>query len=606
MSSAKTLLIAVAALAAAAHLTTGEPASQTVTRTAKAPERLPLHFGLRNAAEEQFVRKFANEFSQTLAVVAANPDVSFSAGSFAAHVRSAYMQLDPSRRRTFRPGSLKLLPTTGATRPTALVRVDAQDVATLRAQPPGFSPAMRQEFRALINNRIDGFPSIVGSLTRSKSAGLIRQPKTWIEGGVFGEANAGGKQEITLNQPQVLGFKWRSEEIGARAGYWELKQAATGQLRERVLATGTTGMDMSKPGSQGFFEIDFAKYLPPKPPTLGAARYTVRIKPLPQQRREAQKVAPGGKIGPPSNAPKITPVGPPKEPDGVGPWSTYVVIHYGFSTTPPQTFHDVYRRVHLYLDSIYLVEDQYGPGAEEFSVDGFVQSYSPSGAGNQYRLGGFARLDPDGPRLHRYGGRVTFDLPSAGDFPRAYTVVLSILERDDGGMWGDWQQALWKVAREALSNEIELAMKERLTEIREKMVNDVNAETMKAAIEAFKAAMTDDYLAALLKMFAQFIISAIEGGLPDDYYGTEVITFVMPTNRADVVQNSVAFWVSHTGESPEVEGTHALTGQLLNDGQFRVKPKVVRFYGQPSYPEAGAFDGKVDVTMHWAFTNRGM
>lgn len=56
MSSAKTLLIAVASFAAAAHLTTGVPASQTVTRTAKTPARLPMHFGLRNAAEEQFVR----------------------------------------------------------------------------------------------------------------------------------------------------------------------------------------------------------------------------------------------------------------------------------------------------------------------------------------------------------------------------------------------------------------------------------------------------------------------------------------------------------------------------------------------------------------------
>ena len=542
MSSAKTLLIAVASFAAAAHLTTGEPASQTVTRTAKTPARLPMHFGLRNAAEEQFVRKFANEFSQTLAVVAANPDVSFPAGSFAAHVRSGYMQLEPSRRRAFRPGSLKLLPTTGATRPTALVRVDAQDVATLRVQPPGFNPAMRQEFRTLINNRIDGFPSIVGSLTRSKSAGLIRQPKTWIEGGVFGEADAGGKQEITLNQPQVLGFKWRSEEIGARAGYWELKQGATGQLRERVLATGTTGMDMSKPGSQGSFEIDFAKYLPPKPPTLGAAAYTVRIKPLAQQRPELQKVRPGGKIGP-STTPKIAPVGPPKEPDGVGPWSTYVVIHYGVSTTPPQTFHDVDRRVHFYLDSIYMVEDQQELGAEAFSVDGFIQWSSPSGAGNQYRLGGFAKLDMDGPRLHRYNGRVTFDLPSAGDFPRSYTVVLSILERDDGGMWGDWQQALWKIAREALSDEIELAMKERLSELRAKMASDGQAEeAMKAGIEALRESTTNDFYTAWLKMVVTIIIGAIEGGLPDDYYGTEVVTFVMPTNRADVIGNTFAFW----------------------------------------------------------------
>jgi len=160
--------------------------------------------------------------------------------------------------------------------------------------------------------------------------------KTWIAGGVFGEADAGQKEELTLNQPQVLGFRWRSSEPGAATGFWELRQQATGLVRERVLATGVAGDDPTKSGVQGFFQIDLAKYLPAKPPTTGSWTYHVRIKPLPVQRPALQK-APDRSMGKPPDAVTVNAIGA-KEPAGVGPWSAPVVIHYGASTTPPQTF----------------------------------------------------------------------------------------------------------------------------------------------------------------------------------------------------------------------------------------------------------------------------
>lgn len=149
--------------------------------------------------------------------------------------------------------------------------------------------------------------------------------KTRISGGVFGDVDAGRKEELTLNQPQVLGFHWRTEERGAATGFWELRQLSTGLVRERVLATGIADDDPTRSGIQGFFEIDFAKYLPPTPPTTGSWTYHVRIKPLPVQRPALQQ-SPDRSIGkvPKSVAANAT---GDKAPAGVGPWSTPVVIH---------------------------------------------------------------------------------------------------------------------------------------------------------------------------------------------------------------------------------------------------------------------------------------
>jgi hypothetical protein len=160
--------------------------------------------------------------------------------------------------------------------------------------------------------------------------------KTWIAGGVFGDADAGQKAELTLNQPQVLGFRWRSSEPGAATGFWELRQQATGLVGERVLATGIADDDPTKSGVQGFFKIDLVKYLPPKPPTTGSWTYHVRIKPLPVQRPALQK-APDRSMGKAADAVAVNAVGA-KDPAGVGPWSAPVVIHYSASTTPSQTF----------------------------------------------------------------------------------------------------------------------------------------------------------------------------------------------------------------------------------------------------------------------------
>ena len=606
--------IVAAWLAFTATVTSTQSAVKQVSRT---PQRAhAVRTGL-SAAEDQFVRKFANEFSQTLAVVATNPEATYPQGTLADRIRDEYMKMDPARRKALRPASLKLVPMTGAARPTAMGRVGAQDVSAVRAQAVGLSPALRTEFRTLIDKRLDGARAFLDPLTRSMARRAVRPARTWVEGGIFGEGDAGGKQEITLNEPVELGFRWGTEEAGAVAGYWELRSRATGLVDERVIATGITVDDTRKAGIQGFFEINFAKYLAPKPPVKGEWTYYVRVKPIPRQRPEAQK-APGGRgtIGPAPTGPQLKNAGPPKEPEGVGPWSGPVVIHYGASTAPPQRFDEHYRAVQFYLDKIDLVEDQSGSGDEEFWIAGFIQSGSPGGVGNQYKLGPHtATLNP--PAQVAFGQRVSFQLPPGGDFPRTYTVVLSIIEKDPVNLVDpskasealqDWLESVWKIARGMLSAEVDRAIRERLSDLQQQMAQDVAAEARAAALEALKEAATNDFYSAWLKMVITIIVGAIEGSLPHDYYGTEMITFVMPTNRVDFVQNQLAFWVLHRSSSPQLvlpPEAQSLTGQLQN-GLFRVQDKVVQFFGQPSYPSAGSFDGKVNITMHWVFSGRGL
>ncbi len=283
------VVVVAAWLAVATTVSSSQSAIKPVART---PQRAQLVRSGLSAAEDQFVRKLANEFTHTLAVVATNPETTYPPGTLADRVRAEYLKLDPARRKALRPASLKLVPMTGAARPTAMVRVGAQDVSAVRAV--GLSPALRTEFRTLIDKRLDGARAFLDPLTRPMVKRAVRPARTWVEGGIFGEVDAGGKQEITLNQPEQLGFRWRTEEPGAVAGYWELRSRATGLVGERVLATGVTIDDKSKAGIQGFFEINFAKYLPPKPPAKGEWIFYVRVKPIPQQRLEAQKVAPGG------------------------------------------------------------------------------------------------------------------------------------------------------------------------------------------------------------------------------------------------------------------------------------------------------------------------
>ena len=132
----------------------------------------------------------------------------------------------------------------------------------------------------------------------------------------------------------------------------------------------------------------------------------------------------------------------------------------------------------VYLDSIEMVLDQDGSGTEEFHVAGFVQeTFGPSSplSGEQQKFGPFyVAIDPNGPLRRGLAQTLPFYLspPGTPEWPRIFTVVISVLEEDDGGTVSDWQSNLWTVAQSAASGEIGQALRDLIEEEFKDYVSD--------------------------------------------------------------------------------------------------------------------------------------
>ena len=79
------------------------------------------------------------------------------------------------------------------------------------------------------------------------------------------------------------------------------------------------------------------------------------------------------------------------------------------------------------------------------------------------------------------------------------------------------------------------------------------------------------------------VISDIVSGMGDDFYGTEVFVFVLPTSITDFV--------------------NSLPGEPTAGG-FQLDTDHLTFRGHSSWPEATLFDGMVRVYFHWEFHDR--
>ena len=121
---------------------------------------------------------------------------------------------------------------------------------------------------------------------------------------------------------------------------------------------------------------------------------------------------------------------------------------------------EIYQTAWFVLESLEMVVDQDGSGTEEFHVAGFVQeTFGTSSAlsGEQKKFGPFyAPIDPNGPHTKGLALALPFYLspPGTPEWPRIFTVVISVLEEDDGGTINDWQSNLWTVAQAAASGDI--------------------------------------------------------------------------------------------------------------------------------------------------------
>jgi len=519
------------------------------------------------AEEEEFAKAFAGELNHALAVVAANPEASFPAGSLAARVRQVYQRLSARKRTAMRTRARDLLSRGVEERRRYFGdSADAGAEARHRRATPVLDSEMKEKLRKAVNARLDARREEITKLVEVMAAGeYVTVPRTWVEAGFFKkEVVSAGVGQMTLHEPQVVDFRWNTEEEGAEQGFWHLLRL--GGQSPVILASGVAG-----DAPHGIFSIDFRKYLPTKPPQTPTV-YHVRVLP-----RKKPPVVTGLQLG--------GGAGTEVAANAVGPWSKPVFIIHAKTDAPPQTFDfpEVYREARFYLDSLYMVEDQTGPGSEEFHLAGFVQESFATGSGKQVRFGPhYAVLDPDGPREKKFGHRATFHLnnPDQPEWPRSYAVVITIMEEDAGDEIADWQKELWKVADDILSSEIADMVSAYLEEYRDELIGKgISWAGQTVQVASMIASETSAAIGGTIAAAAAMVIAAVVAGMDDDYYGTQAAVLVLPTNLTDYVKG--------------------LAGQPRADGGFRLEGEKMRFYGYTSYPSAAAFDGICEVRIHW-------
>jgi hypothetical protein len=530
--------------------------------------------------EGEFIKAFANVLNHATAVIAANPEKSFPAGGIAERIREAYSGFRPDQRDAIQRRARARLSGSIEQRRRDFGPYADRGAEVWSHDEPRLDVEMRRQLKQAVWARLDTQRDEINEfLTVSVAAKPLggKKPaiRTWVEVGFFTGDVLGSWKKQTINYPIEIQLRWETKEIGAERGVWQLLRAGQSGQQELVLASGHAG---DAPG--GIFSIDLAKYLPSQPPAVPAS-YLIRVTPGTKPKTSSAK----GEIGVaiPGKA-----VGSPSDP---------VVITYSSFFTPPVTFQifDIYRRAEFHLESIHMVEDQVGPGSEEFHTAGFVQMSFPASstqAGAQQRFGPFyAVLDPSGPRTKDFGWEAYFYLnnPDTHDWPVAFTLVVSVLEEDDGGSLSGWQSSLWTVADQMVNSEIGQDIRDYLEKNFKEYIGDNLVQIVEAGgeIAEYLGALISSTMAGIVGMViaaVTLVLSDIISGMKDDYYGTEAFVFVLPTNITDLV--------------------HSLPGKITSDGGFELERETIELKGYSSWPDAAAFDGIVDITFHWKLTNR--
>ncbi len=461
-----------------------------------------------------------------------------------------------------------------------------------RVTPPGDAPsrATTSPRRAIPN-------------ARTQYDGIAQPSLTWVVTGLFQEADQSEWSEVTITEPYVMPFRWGTDYDAAEFGDWRLVRVS-GQHRWNAdpdahgtqIATGVAG-----PAPYGQFQIDLADYLPAERPEETIIYHFEVVA------RETSSDGPIQGDSPGSSSGNYKPVT-----SDVGPWSQPVVITY-LGTGTQFDFDEVYTRVELVLDGIVLIEDQYGPGQEEYYITGLVQElfkncadYDASDCafttpGEQYQFGAdvgsgfdcddggayFRCLNP--PSQASYGSeyyettRWSFNLTAA---PRQFLFAVSMVEEDGGGSLNDWAGGFDEFADmleygdilEMNQSELEDFLEDNATEIVGYAADAIQVAVTIAAEGA--AAATGIGIAVVAVVEA---VSQIVADMEDDYYGTQVGTLMLLNNSVDEI--------------------HQLPGHTQG-GSYIANQQSLRFYGARGASQAGSFDGIVEITFHWEFHDR--
>jgi hypothetical protein len=539
------------------------PRAAFVPATPKSPE------------EERFVRSFAHALVHATALAASDPETPLPSGSFAEQVRSAWARSRPAHHLRIRDRARARLAA-----PLEERRRDFGARADWTPETEGaLADELRGELKAAVRARLDSNRQAI--VERFSAYGIASSLANWsatktlLEAGYFTGDVVANWKEMTINSPPpTVQFMWSTQEPDAEHGVWQLFRVGPGKT-ETLLASGEAG---DAPGPR-VFTLDLSEFLPPTAPSVPAL-YHVRVSP--QTKMTMKPSANQGEVGA-----KV--LG-----HAVGPASDPVIITYSSISSPAPNWEvwQLYRVMTTGPTKIHMVEDQFGPGAEEFWIAGFVQEFLPKGSsqkGKQQKFGPrYVELDPDGPRWGEIAIPIDFWLsnPDSGDFPRAYAFVVSVLEEDDGGSFNDWHAELADLANQFLVGNVADDVEEYLQQEFQDFVSD-NWEqilTQAPAVAEDIVAMVSSSTAGIVGMaiaIAAFVIAAIVSDAGDDFYGVQAYTFPVVTNIRDYVES--------------IPGHQTAEGYTLHEDPFTM-------LGTPSVLQASSYDGKVEIYMDCHFS----
>jgi hypothetical protein len=423
---------------------------------------------------------------------------------------------------------------------------------------------------------------------------MVVLTNTWVRGVRVSEVK--GKttfMKATINAPEIMRFEWGTQAVKSEEGFWKLVRIGPRMGQEQLLASG-----VSHPATGGTFYIDLRQYLPPKAPSP-AIVYHVRVVPR-TKAKSSQSTTGTGQTGAKVPAKMI------------GSWSQPVVITYAASTSS-QTFEfpEVYRQARLYLDGFRIIQDQIGSGQEEYHIAGFVQellwSQDDGGKfnrpGRQIKIGPYSRvMNPPMTTVFKPGPFVPhnqfwdFNLNTKKeDWPRRLAVVISVMEEDNGNKIGAWKIGIDGMQDFAKTPGALNKSKKELVDYISKHGFDGIKFFLDAANTLYAVITNNAAVAGPVLLVGTFVTLAVLGvwaiweDSEDDYYGTSSGVLTLSSNR--------------------VEEVHKLAGTLKGSGgsaRYVLKPQTLRFKGPPGATQAASFDGIVEFTYHWEFTQRAL
>lgn len=527
-------------------------------------------------ADQALGRMLADEVNFALASVAAEPDRRFRKGSLAARLKALYRK----RRAAVRAGSTErarsLLQLPLERRRRLFGSFADQPAESLDRPRLGPGSAHRALIDHLLQKRLQGFASkgsLVGWIADHRFFGPSRTTVEAVRNLTGDLPQVLGHEVSMVGSPDFIGFRWWTAEPEAEELRWELYAHGANE----PIASGSEG-----PAPEGTFVIDFKDHLPPKPAKF-PLRYVLRCQTWVE--RKIHHIG-GSTVKEPAR-----PTGAPAPP---------VRIVYARDQSATQfDFAEAYRDLDLYVDSITMVQDQVGGGDEEFWVTGMVQEVFGEGTGQESagpllslrtkhkvlppEPGAVAHFHDAAERRYRLNNP---DAPPTDHpwWPRTYAVTVTVWEEDGGDEVAAFVSELSSLLNDYLENDWADAVIDVLEWLGIELT-PLQVQQLTAILFAVSSAS----IIGIVTAAVGFILATIVADLGDDYYGTKTSKLRLPSSEAEALHGVL------------IDGK---PGSQLPDGGWRFATDVLEFKGAPGASSASAFDGIVEIRLHWEALGR--